>query len=214
MTRRLLTRRLVLALLALALVAAGAAARPLAFGDPPTAPDAPVLSGAEIAFIQDMTAHHQQAVAMTQLLDPEVPHGVAGLARQIGDSQRVEIGMMLGWLRLAGATVTNPEPMAWMHDAGHDPHAGPQLMPGMASAAELDALAAARGLESAALFLQLMHRHHVAGVQMAQAADQRLESGPVQQAAREMIQDQSHEVGVMTLLLDQLGVGPLSAHPD
>lgn len=224
----------------LALLAIGAAARPLILGDTafdaraeptsdgPAAREGAGLSPTEIAFAQDMAVHHQQALTMVQLLDPQASPEVAGLARQIGDSQRIEIGMLLGWLRLSGATVTNPAPMAWMRDGGHgevghggvghgevghgDP-AAPGLMPGMANTAELESLTAARGPDSEALFLQLMHRHHVAGVQMAQAADQRLEAGPVQQAAREMIQDQSQETGVMTLLLDQRGAPPLPLNP-
>ncbi len=82
-------------------------------------------------------------------------------------------------------------------------------MPGMATSAELDALGVARGEEAAILFLQLMQRHHVAGVEMAQAADRQLNAGAVKQTAREMIQAQSREIGEMTLMLAQLGAPPL-----
>ena len=44
---------------------------------------------------------------------------------------------------------------------------------------------------------------------MAQAADALLESGPVKQSARDMINTQSQESGLMTLMLEQRGAQPL-----
>ena len=82
-------------------------------------------------------------------------------------------------------------------------------MPGMATTAELDALAAARGRDAETLFLQLMQRHHLGGIAMAQAADHLLDDGPVKQTARSMILEQGSETGLMTALLDQRGAGPL-----
>ncbi|WP_454195295.1 DUF305 domain-containing protein [Nocardia sp. Marseille-Q1738] len=170
-----------------------------------------ILDDAEIGFIQDMVAHHNQALLMVQRLDPAADPTVRTLARQIADTQRTEIGMFLGWLRLAGTSTTNPRPMAWMHRgqpnaAGH--HAGaPQhtdgRMPGMASRAELDALAAARGTQAEIQFLRLMQRHHHGGIQMARAVDDLLVGGVVKQSARDMISTQGQEVGLMVLLLSQ-----------
>ncbi|WP_236566670.1 DUF305 domain-containing protein [Nocardia sp. CY41] len=51
----------------------------------------------------------------------------------------------------------------------------------MASQADLDALAGARGAEAATRFLRLMQRHHYGGIQMAQAADRLLHGGVVEQ---------------------------------
>lgn len=48
---------------------------------------------------------------------------------------------------------------------------GDLSMPGMATMAELDALAASRGPDAEILFLQLMERHHRGGIAMGQAAD-------------------------------------------
>ncbi|MCX4092991.1 DUF305 domain-containing protein [Nocardia sp. alder85J] len=99
---------------AVLLLVMGAALRPLLV--PGSTPPPTVLSATEIAFVQDMTAHHQQALLLVQRLEPQADPMVLRLAQQIADTQRGEIGMMLGWLRLAGATVTDPHPMAWMHD--------------------------------------------------------------------------------------------------
>ncbi|MGF7124597.1 DUF305 domain-containing protein [Rhodococcus sp. AG1013] len=86
---------------------------------------------------------------------------------------------------------------------------GDLSMPGMATMAELDALAASRGPDAEILFLQLMERHHRGGIAMAQAADRQLADGPVKQAAREMLQSQTQESGLMTVMLAQRNAAPL-----
>ncbi|WP_406238808.1 DUF305 domain-containing protein [Nocardia sp. NBC_01009] len=199
--------------LALLLMVLGAAIRPLVIPDTPS--PTVILNETQIGFVQDMTAHHQQALVMVQRLRQADDPTVLRLAQQIADSQRLEIGMMLGWLRLAGTTSTNPHPMAWMHDTDHraqSSHHQPTsttaapaaaTMPGMASRAELDALSAASGRDADTLFLKLMQRHHYGGIAMAQAADEQLDGGPVEQIARDMISTQSQEAGLIGLLLTQ-----------
>ncbi|MEV5833029.1 DUF305 domain-containing protein [Nocardia sp. NPDC052112] len=199
-----------LACAAFVLVVLGAALRPLALPEKHSAE--PVLNAVEIGFAQDMTAHHQQALIMVQRLDRDVDPAVLRLAQQLSNAQRIEIGTMLGWLRLADASPLSSHPMAWMHAdaaaAQHHPTAVPSAddaMPGMATTAELDALAAARGHDAEILFLQLMFRHHQGGLAMARAADELLTSGPVKETVRSMFQSQSQEVGVISVLLTQLG---------
>ncbi|MFI5501694.1 DUF305 domain-containing protein [Nocardia asteroides] len=188
-------------------LAMGAALRPLLPGG--ALPAAPVLTATEIGFVQDMVAHHGQALALVDRLDPAADPAVRALARQIADTQRTELGMLLGWLRLADAPVTAAEPMAWMRPLGAHRHAGVDLaqhhstMPGMASTAELDELAAARGGPAEVLFLRLMQRHHHGGIDMAAAADARLDGGQVERAARDMITGQGREAGLLGLLLDR-----------
>lgn len=185
----------------LLLLVIGAALRPLVVPEIPTA--APLLTSTEIGFVQDMTGHHQQALTMVERLAPDVDPAVWRLADQIADAQRLEIGMMLGWLRLAGTTPTNAHPMSWM-PTGHR-HAGATTMPGMATRADLDALAVARGAEAEMMFLRLMYRHHQGGVAMAQAFDELSTGGPVEQAARDMISTQSQESGIIGLLIARYG---------
>jgi uncharacterized protein (DUF305 family) len=188
---------------ALFLLVLGAAMRPLLTSETATA--APVLTPTEIGFVQDMAGHHQQALAMVDRLAADVDPTVRLLADQIADAQRLEIGMMLGWLRLAGATPANPQPMSWMPTGHH--HAAAKTMPGMAIRTDLDALARARGAEAETMFLRLMYRHHQGGVAMAQAFDGLSTGGPVEQAARDMISTQSQESGLIGLLLTRRG-GP------
>ncbi|MCC3331523.1 DUF305 domain-containing protein [Nocardia abscessus] len=213
MTRRRWITTAALGSLALLLVVLGAAIRPLVVPD--DSPPTPVLNATEIAFVQDMTAHHQQALIMVQRLGLDVDPTVLRLAQQIADTQRLEIGTMLGWLRLAQVTPTNPHPMAWMHDSDHPVESGRHHpartpttnpatpMPGMATMAELDALSAAHGRDAETLFLQLMRNHHYGGIAMAQAIDEQLASGPVKYIARDMISTQSQEAGIIGLLLTQ-----------
>ncbi|MEV0355838.1 DUF305 domain-containing protein [Nocardia sp. NPDC050697] len=211
MDRRSVVAGAALVALAALLVTLGAAVRPLFVPD--RAPEREILSATEIAFLQDMAAHHEQALLMVQSLDPGVSPVIARLAAQIDDVQRVELGTVLGWLRLANALPSNPQPMAWLHEpaAGHH---GAQVAAtaepvdtamGMATRAELDALAAARGRDAELLFLRLVQRHHYGGVAMAGGADALLTAGPVKQAAREMVTEQTKEIGVIGLLLAQYG---------
>ncbi|MEU4323121.1 DUF305 domain-containing protein [Nocardia fluminea] len=191
------------------LLALGAALRPLFVTE--TATPAPLLTTTELGFVQDMTAHHQQALILTERLDPAADPTVRRLADQIADTQRVEIGTLLGWTQLARAAPTADVPMTWMagthHHATVTPHTA---MPGMATTADLDTLGAARGADAEIRFLQLMYRHHAGGITMARAADTLLTSGPVKQAARAMAQSQSQELGYLGMLLDLRGARPTS----
>ncbi|MEP9394030.1 DUF305 domain-containing protein [Gordonia sp. VNK1] len=174
---------------------------------PPIASAAP-LTSVETAFLQDMIGHHQQAVVMGKSVDRDgIDPGVRALARQISESQRYELGTMIGWLRLTGAPMQNPTPMTWMH-AGHDttmpgmamPHTA---MPGMATTEQLDRLAAASGQAAEDLFLTLMYRHHQGGIAMAQTVDPMVSHGAVRQTVRDMISTQSSEVGLIGVMLEQ-----------
>ncbi|MEU1985650.1 DUF305 domain-containing protein [Nocardia sp. NPDC019395] len=193
-------------------VVLGAAIRPL-FTDDPAPPE--ILSAVELGFVQDMATHHNQALIMVQRLDPGAPPVVRQLAQQIDDTQRAEIGTLLGWLRLVGAPPANPDPMGWMPErsrgghAAHDSHPETSAtMPGMATQEQLDALSAARGRDAAVLFLKLMDSHHQGGIAMARVADAMLTGGVVKQVAREMISAQTQESGLMALLAAQLEAAP------
>ncbi|MGW4364496.1 DUF305 domain-containing protein [Nocardia takedensis] len=184
---------------AILLLTLGAAARPLLVADPPPAP---TFTDAEIGFLQDMTAHHQQALLMVARLSAEAAPPVRALATRIADAQRLEIGTMTGWLTLAAALPVNPRPMAWMSMPHHHGTTVPDAaMPGMATTAELDELAAATAERSAELFLTLMRRHHGGGATMTKAAAEQFADGPVTRLARAMFTDQTREAATMTLLL-------------
>lgn len=176
------------------------------------------LSTVEEGFLQDMAAHHQQALAMAQLADrPGVDDRVRTLARQIRVEQANEVGTMTGWLQMADRPLANPTPMGWMTrygsdghghgDGGHDRggHGGGAVMPGMATDVELAALGSMPPEQAGTRFLQLMQRHHYGGIAMAQDLVSQVPEGLTSRLARSMISTQSKETGLMGTMLAQRG---------
>ncbi len=123
----------------------------------------PTHNDADIAFMQGMIHHHAQALEMAALLrDRSENEGLNLLGRRIEISQRDEIALMTRWLERRGQDAQVP-------GAGHDHGHGlddSELMPGMLTAAEMEALAAARGSEFDKLFLEGMIRHHEGAIVM------------------------------------------------
>jgi uncharacterized protein (DUF305 family) len=110
---------------------------------------------ADVAFVQGMIHHHQQALVMADY----VPSRGSGadlkvLARRLRVGQDGEIKQMQAWLENNNASA---------HAGGHEPA---QLMPGMLTAAELARLEAARGTAFDRLFLQYMIKHHQGALTM------------------------------------------------
>jgi uncharacterized protein (DUF305 family) len=106
---------------------------------------------------------------------------------------------MNGWLAVWSAPpLSSTAPMAWM--TGHAMAAG-EAMPGMASPADLDALAHLHGRAVVTRFLHLMIRHHEGGIAMANYASERASTDVVRSAAERMILDEQQEISLMTQLL-------------
>jgi uncharacterized protein (DUF305 family) len=182
-----------------------------------TAPAASIPPGstAEAGFARDMQVHHLQAVEMSTLIrdrtdDPEIRR----LAYDIARSQQQQAGQMFGWLSVWGLPQASTAPaMAWMADGGglspqaggHAAHASTPttetLMPGMAAPGELAALEAATGAAAERLYLELMIRHHQAGVTMARAVLDRSDNVAVTSLARSVVTAQQSEVDYMFGLL-------------
>lgn len=166
-------------------------------------PPSPVLTAADIGFAQDMSAHHQQAVTMSDMLTSDAGPDVRALADQIRTTQLVEVGQLTGWLQLVDAPPSAPAPMAWMHEGADHPMAAG--MPGMASPAELVRLQRSSGPANATLYLQLMIRHHQGGIDMAAHAVRETPTDAVRRIAATMLDEQTQETQVMTVLLEQRG---------
>ena len=116
---------------------------------------------ADVRFMQGMIPHHAQALEMAALIAERTDHeGLRLLGRRIEISQRDEIAWMTRWLERRGET-------APMMGTGHAHGLGEgELMPGMLSREEMDALAAARGSEFDRLFLEGMIKHHQGALMM------------------------------------------------
>jgi uncharacterized protein (DUF305 family) len=103
---------------------------------------------ADIEFMRNMIAHHEQALAMTAMVATRSRReDIAVLALRIELSQDSEIELMRNWL-----TARDEPESAGTHDHSQ--------MPGMLSVEEMARLAALRGDEFDRTFLQLMIRHH------------------------------------------------------
>ncbi|MEN7341574.1 MAG: DUF305 domain-containing protein, partial [Pseudomonadota bacterium] len=117
---------------------------------------------ADAKFMREMIPHHAQAVDMAKLVaersnNPEV-NDIAG---RINAAQADEIEFMKGWLSERGEKL----PMA-----GHHMHMdqAQMAMMGMATQAQMQALAEAKGSEFDQMFLALMIRHHEGAVDMVE----------------------------------------------
>ena len=145
--------------------------QPGAPGEPATTLDADAVVGGpgwnhdDLAFMQMMVPHHQQALEMAELAESRADSPeVAGLAARIEAAQGPEILLMAGWLAEQGVEVPGPsdDPSAWDHSS-HG-HSG---MAGMLDAEQMAALAEAEGVEFDRLFLEGMISHHEGAVEMA-----------------------------------------------
>ena len=159
----------------------------------------PTASATDARFYQDMIVHHAQALVMVRaalpdLTDPEVE----GIASRIGDEQEPEMGAMARWLEGRGQQVppeaTNP------NLTDHGAHS----MPGMATEAEVDRLAAATGVEADRLFLTLMIRHHRGAIAMIDAHVRNATDESVEETADDISVTQTKQIGQMQGMLDRL----------
>lgn len=110
-------------------------------------------TAADLTFMSGMIMHHAQALDMTALLyDRTERADMKMLAKRIDVSQTDEMKMMRRYLASRGAEV----PGEHAHHMMGDDH----LMPGMLTAAEMKALAEAKGPAFDKLFLEGMIKHH------------------------------------------------------
>lgn len=174
---------------------------------------APSDTSVDAGFARDMQTHHAQAVEMAFIVrDRADDEQLRTIALDIITSQQQQMGQMYGWLVQWDLPQTGSEPpMAWMDRAGHDmgsmsadaPSSG--AMPGMASAAQLDELRGAEGVEAERLFLSLMIAHHTGGVDMAEAAARSAGTPEVRGLARTIAKAQTAEIALLEDLLAARG---------
>jgi uncharacterized protein (DUF305 family) len=179
-------------------------------------PRLPADDSPEAGFARDMATHHGQASEMALILrDVTTDARLRALTYDIIITQTAQRGMFMGWLQQWGLPQASAGPrMAWMAGAhgAHPPSALPAnegLMPGMASAREMEELRSARPPEAEVLFLRLMIRHHEGGVQMARALLAQSSNEPVVQMARSIDTSQAAEIALMKELLAERGAEAL-----
>jgi uncharacterized protein (DUF305 family) len=122
--------------------------------------DQPEHTEADVAFVQGMVPHHQQALEMTAMVDGRTASKrIPLLAERIEVSQTDEIAQLENWLTERDEAVPGEH-------SHHGDHA--ELMPGMLTGDELEALRAAEGRRFDRLFLNYMIRHHEGAVIMVE----------------------------------------------
>lgn len=155
---------------------------------------------ADVRFMQGMLGHHAQALEMTALVaDRSRNDGLKQLAERIDVSQRDEMAMMRQWLGRRGEPL--PDPHA--HHAGH-------LMPGMLTAEQMAALAAARGPAFDRLFLEGMIQHHQGALVMVReliATPRAAQEPDLFDFVSDVEADQAMEIARMRALLQTIPAG-------
>ncbi len=179
----------------------------------------PESTSADAGFARDMQVHHHQAVEMSMIVRDKVDdETLRAVAYDIVTTQQGQAGQMYAWLEEWGLSQSSSQPrMEWMAASSGD-HGGMAmggadgsvmlgpggLMPGMATEEQLNELRAASGKEAARLYLNLMIKHHVAGVEMAAAGAELAETDQVRELAAKMQSGQQSEIALMEDLLDAL----------
>lgn len=154
------------------------------------------LTNADVSFAQNMSVHHSQAVEMaTYLRDRTNADALKTFALDIMLTQQAQIGMMQGWLEMAG------QPSASV--------GGAMQMPGMATQEQVNALKTLPSPELEKQFLELMIRHHQGGVTMAQEELQKGSQPLVKRLAQTIVTGQQYEIEYMQGLLQKMGASPI-----
>ena len=163
--------------------------------------DAPEYTAEDVAFVQGMIHHHQQALTMTGLVEARTEReDLPLMAERMTVSQRDELVQMETWLAQRGETI----PM------DHEQHGPAEMMPGMLTEDELAQLEAASGRAFDELFLQYMIRHHEGAVAMVEAllaSDTGGQEPAVFQLAQHVESDQQVEISRMKQVLADIAAG-------
>jgi uncharacterized protein (DUF305 family) len=155
--------------------------------------NAPGAGSVDVGYLQDMRTHHDQAVqmGMTYLGLEDTSPALRTIAGTIVLDQQLENGMMVELLNHFGAEEENSTgtAMTWMNQP-----VPIERMPGMASEADLDRLAASSGAAADKLFTDLMVAHHEGGIHMAQYAADHAGTKRVRELANAAVRNQTEEI--------------------
>ncbi|MFD4180023.1 DUF305 domain-containing protein [Rhodococcus sp. NPDC058514] len=151
---------------------------------------------ADVAWVQMMIPHHQQAVEMAALAEGRTDNAdLLALAGQIKAAQDPEIAQMTGWLTEWGV----PTMAADMShaDMGHGDGDG------MMTAEQMTQLEQASGADFDRAWLEMMIAHHQGAVDSSSAILSDGQSEQVQELAQKIIAGQEAEIDQMKSMLGQ-----------
>jgi uncharacterized protein (DUF305 family) len=165
-------------------------------------------AAADVAFMQGMISHHAQAVEMVALMASRTKMpAMKSLGERINVSQKDEILMMQNWLR--EHHLMAPDPLAHMGMAMDMGDHAMAMMPGMLTKAQMDALAAAKGVAFDRLFLTGMIQHHAGALTMVKelfATTGSAQNTAIFRFASDVDADQRAEITRMRAMLKRLPV--------
>jgi uncharacterized protein (DUF305 family) len=166
---------------------------------------APGETSAEAGFARDMSRHHAQAVEMAMVAWAKASsNDVRQIGYDMALTQQSQIGQMQRWLEEWDLLPTGSRPaMTWM--PGEPIPLTDGLMPGMATGDEIRALHEASGPEVDRLFLELMIKHHLGGIHMADGLIEVSDRSEVVSLAEAMKTLQQKEINELTRLQRELG---------
>lgn len=163
-------------------------------------------SSYDVRFLQDMIPHHAQATQMTALVPTRTNRPeILTMAKRIDATQADEVSWMKKWLSDRGQATASPHAMHMMHDATM------MTQMGMATPAQMQALAAAKGIDFERQFLARMITHHQGAIRMADELLQRggTAADPGLNAfVTDLVKEQKEEIKRMSALLGTIAEDP------
>lgn len=155
--------------------------------------DQAASNDADIAFMQGMIPHHEQAIEMAELIDDRTDRTeLTDLGDAITASQEAEITEMRDRLAEAGE---DPDDAMSMGDMDHEDM--DMDMEGMMSAEQMDDLRAASDEEFDRLFIEMMVGHHEGAISSAEDVREQGANPEVAELAEDIIAEQEAEIGQM-----------------
>jgi uncharacterized protein (DUF305 family) len=150
------------------------------------------FNDADVMFAQKMIPHHDQAVAMSDMIlaKSSVKPDVQALANQIKAAQQPEIDTMNAWLKTWGQDFSP--------DTGGGHHGSDD---GMATTEEMRQLDEADGATGQKLYLTMMIKHHEGAITMAKTEIDAGKNPAVIQMANNIVTTQQREIATMNSLL-------------
>lgn len=162
-------------------------------------------NAADVGFLDDMSAHHAQAVEMSLSYladgtDPFLRH----VAREIIFTQVREQGFMTSQLDAWGE-VGNDTAMEWMGMSVPE-----EQQPGMATNAQMAELERVSGSRLDDLFTRLMIEHHAGGIHMSEAAADLAATAYVRDLSSSIATAQGSEIAELNRARTEFGLPPVT----
>lgn len=169
-------------------------------------PRPPGEESVDVGFLKDMILHHEQAVEMASRVVNEGSEPVVrNFAKEVLIFQQYEIGLMEAFLRRWGHLRPTEQrtAMGWMGTP-----VPVDEMAGMASEAQMQALADAGGRDVDRLFVSMMIEHHRGAIDMGSVAARDAVDSDVRALATRIVRNQRVEIAELRSAQRRLGLAP------